>query len=277
MVSTAPRIGRAVGVQVLLWAYAGVAFGPLLLVLLGSLRGNREIMREPLGLPTSPTFENFGRAWANASLSTYLLNSVVITVAAVTLCTVISLMAAYPLARWRFTGRALLAAYFLAGLMLPIKLGVLPIFYMFQSMGLVDSRIGLTLLYAAGGIPFSVFILMAFLRGLPTDIEEAARIDGVGELRLFRSIVTPLSRPAIATVAVFQLAPTWNDFFFPLILLRSSEKYTIPVGLSRFFGEFSTDRGALYAGLVLAVLPLVVVFVMASRQVVAGLTAGIGR
>ncbi|WP_117210385.1 carbohydrate ABC transporter permease [Allorhizocola rhizosphaerae] len=266
-----------IATQVLLWAYAGVAAGPLLLVVLGSLRPNQDLLRDPLGLPQRPTLANYERAWQSASLSTYLWNSVLITAAAVALCTTVSLMAAYPLARWHFRGRAMLAAYFLSGLMLPIKLGILPIFYMFQSMSLIDSRLGLILLYAASGIPFSVFVLMAFLRGLPRDVEEAARIDGADELRLFRSVITPLARPAIATVAVFQIAPAWNDFFFPLVLLRSTDKYTIPVGLSRFFGEHAADRGALYAGLVLAVLPLVVVFVIASRQIVAGLTAGIGR
>ncbi|BCL17417.1 carbohydrate ABC transporter permease [Micromonospora sagamiensis] len=270
-------LARGVGVQVVLWAYAAVAFGPLLLVLIGSFRSNAEILRAPVGLPSSFDVSNYTRAWETASISTYFLNSLAVTAASVVLCVGVSALAAYALARWRFRGRALLAAFFLSGLMIPAKLGLLPVFYMFQSMNLIDSRIGLVLLYAASGVPFSVFVIMGFMRGLPGELEEAARIDGAHEGRLFVSIVLPLMRPALAVVTVFQFAPTWNDFFYPLVLLRSGEKYTIPVGLTRFFGEFAADRGTLFAGLVIALVPLAVVFALATRQIVAGLTAGMSR
>ncbi|MFF3868930.1 carbohydrate ABC transporter permease [Micromonospora sp. NPDC001898] len=268
---------RGIGIQVILWAYAGIAFGPLLLVLIGSFRSNAEILRAPVGLPSSFDVSNYVRAWETASISTYLINSLAVTGASVVLCVGVSALAAYALARWRFRGRALLAAFFLSGLMIPAKLGLLPVFYMFQSLGLIDSRIGLVLLYAAGGIPFSVFVIMGFMRGLPGELEEAARIDGAHEGRLFVSIVLPLMRPALAVVTVFQFAPTWNDFFYPLVLMRSGDKYTIPVGLTRFFGEFAADRGTLFAGLVIALVPLAVVFALATKQIVAGLTAGMSR
>ncbi|OZV80587.1 sugar ABC transporter permease [Micromonospora echinospora] len=268
---------RSIGVQVVLWTYAAVAFGPLLLVLIGSFRSNADILRAPVGLPSSFDVSNYTRAWETASISTYFLNSLAVTAASVVLCVSVSALAAYALSRWRFRGRALLAAFFLSGLMIPAKLGLLPVFYMFQSMNLIDSRIGLVLLYAASGVPFSVFVIMGFMRGLPGELEEAARIDGAHEGRLFVSIVLPLMRPALAVVTVFQFAPTWNDFFYPLVLLRSSEKYTIPVGLTRFFGEFAADRGTLFAGLVIALVPLAVVFALATRQIVAGLTAGMSK
>ncbi|MFG3421766.1 carbohydrate ABC transporter permease [Micromonospora sp. NPDC048063] len=265
------------GSQLLLWTYAAIAFGPLLLVLIGSLRPNAEILRAPVGLPSSFDLSNYTRAWQTASISTYFVNSLTVTCASVALCVSVSAMAAYALARWKFRGRALLAAFFLSGLMIPAKLGLLPVFYMFQSMGLIDSRIGLVLLYAASGIPFSVFVIMGFMRGLPGELEEAARIDGANEGRLFVSVVLPLMRPALAVATVFQFAPTWNDFFYPLVLLRSGDKYTIPVGLTRFFGEFAADRGTLFAGLVIALVPLAVVFALATKQIVAGLTAGMSR
>ncbi|SCF30780.1 carbohydrate ABC transporter membrane protein 2, CUT1 family [Micromonospora echinospora] len=276
--ATRPRsLTRSIGVQVVLWTYAAVAFGPLLLVLIGSFRSNADILRAPVGLPSSFDVSNYTRAWETASISTYFLNSLAVTAASVVLCVSVSALAAYALSRWRFRGRALLAAFFLSGLMIPAKLGLLPVFYMFQSMNLIDSRIGLVLLYAASGVPFSVFVIMGFMRGLPGELEEAARIDGAHEGRLFVSIVLPLMRPALAVVTVFQFAPTWNDFFYPLVLLRSSEKYTIPVGLTRFFGEFAADRGTLFAGLVIALVPLAVVFALATRQIVAGLTAGMSK
>jgi raffinose/stachyose/melibiose transport system permease protein len=272
-----PHRGHKVGVQLILWLYAAIAFGPLVLVVIGSLRPNAEILRDPVGLPTSVNLANYSRAWETASMSTYFVNSLFVTIASVALCVVVSVMASFALSRWSFRGRAFLAAFFLAGLMVPAKLGLVPIFYLFQTFGLIDSRIGLILLYAAGGIPFSVFVIMAFMRTLPVELEEAARIDGANEGRVFRSIIVPLVRPAIAVVAVFQFAPTWNDFFYPLVLLRSDENYTVPVGLTRFFGEFSTDRGTLFAGLVIALLPLAIVFIAATKQIVAGLTAGMSR
>lgn len=265
---------RAMGVQLMLWMYAAIAFGPLLLVVIGSFRPNADILLDPVGMPDGLNVDNYTRAWQTASISTYFLNSVLVTVASVALCLTVSAMAAYALGRWSFRGRALLAAFFISGLMIPAKLGLLPVFYMFESMGLIDSRIGLVLLYAASGVPFSVFVIMAFVRTLPTELEEAARLDGANEGRLFVSIVLPLIRPALAVVAVFQFAPTWNDFFYPLVLLRSDEKYTIPVGLTRFFGEYAADRGTLFAGLVIALLPLAIVFALATKHIVAGLTAG---
>ncbi|MGH1565193.1 carbohydrate ABC transporter permease [Mumia sp. DW29H23] len=271
------RTARKAGVQLVLWLYAAIAFGPLVLVVIGSLRPNADLLRDPVGLPTSLDLSNYTRAWQTASMSTYFVNSLVITVASVALCVIVSVMVAYALSRWDFRGRAVLAAFFLAGIMVPAKLGLLPVFYMFQSFGLIDSRIGLVLLYAASGIPFSVFVIMAFMRSLPLELEEAAKIDGAHEGRIFVSIVLPLVRPAIAVVTVFQFAPTWNDFFYPLVLLRSDEKYTVPVGLTRFFGEFSADRGTLFAGLVIALLPLAIVFTLATKQIVAGLTAGISK
>jgi ABC-type glycerol-3-phosphate transport system permease component len=261
----------------MLWLYVAVAFGPLLLVLVGSFRPNADILRQPVGLPTSLDLGNYQRAWETASLSTYFANSLLVTVASVVLCVGVAAMAAYALSRWEFRGRALLAAFFVAGIMIPAKLGLLPVFFMYQSWGLIDSRVGLVLLYAASGIPFSVFVIMGFMRGLPVEIEEAARIDGANEGRMFVSIAVPLMRPALAVVTVFQFAPTWNDFFYPLVLMRSDEKYTVPVGLTRFFGEYAADRATLFAGLVIALVPLAIVFALATRHIVSGLTAGMSR
>jgi len=268
---------RLSGAYALLCLYALVAIGPFLLVLLGSFRTNTQIINDPLGLPSGLNLGNYTRAWSTASMGTYFLNSLVISVLAVALCTAVSVTAAYALARWRFAGRSLLAVFFISGLMLPMKLGMLPVFYQFERLGLIDSRFGLILLYAAMGIPFSVFVMMAFIRSLPGELDEAGRLDGAGEIRIFGSVMLPLLRPGLATVVVFQFAPTWNDFFYPLVLLRSSNKYTIPVGLTHFFGEHSMDRGGLYAGLILSLIPVVVLFAVASKQIVNGLTAGIGK
>lgn len=263
--------------QVLLWAYAAVALFPLLLMVYNSLRPTAAVFAAPLGLPQDLSLDSYLRAWQEASFGTYFRNSVVVTVSAVALGTAVSVLAAYPLGRYQFTGSRLLTLYFLSGLMLPFRLSILPIFYLLASFGLIDSHLGLVLVYAASGVPFSVFILTAFFRQLPAELEEAARMDGAGEYQIFGRVMLPLVRPAVATVIVFQFVPLWNDFFFPLVLLRSPGKATLPVGLTTFFGQFQTDWATLFAGLVITTIPLVVLFVVATRQIIAGLTAGIGR
>jgi raffinose/stachyose/melibiose transport system permease protein len=261
----------------MLWLYAALALAPLFLMVAGSFRTSQDIFSDPLGLPSTFDISNYRRVWAEASFSTYFWNSMVVTVSAVALGTAVSVLAAYPLARYTFRGRGVLAAYFLSGLMLPIRLGIVPVFYLLASLGMIDSRLGLVLVYAASGVPFTVFVLAAFYRQLPQELEEAARIDGAGELRTFAQVMLPLVRPAVATVVVFQFVPLWNDFFFPLVLLRSSDKATIPVGLTTFFGQFQTDWAVLFAGLVIATVPLVVLFLVATKQIVAGLTGGMSK
>ncbi len=267
----------ALGTQVLLWGYAAVVLGPLLLVVNNALRPTREIFKNPIGLATSPTFASFVKAWEKANFHVYFFNSLGITVAAVVLATAVSALAGYILGRYRFRGSIFLSAYFLAGLMLPFRLAIVPLFLLLNDLGLVDSRLGLILVYAATGIPFSVFILSSFFRQLPQELSEAARIDGAGEFTIFGRIMLPLVRPALATVVVFQFVPLWNDFFFPLVLLRSTDKWTLPVGMTRFFGEFQTDWSTLFAGLIITTLPLIVIFLLATKQIIAGLTAGIGK
>ncbi len=267
----------AVAVYGLLCGYALIVLGPLLLVVSNALRPTREIFKNPVGLPTSPSLDSFVKAWQEASFNIYFFNSLVITVASVFLATAVASLAGYMLGRYRFTGSQLLSAYFLAGLMLPFRLAIVPLFLLLNDMGLIDNRLGLILVYAATGIPFSIFILSTFFRQLPRELSEAARIDGAGELTIFARVMVPLVRPALATVVVFQFVPLWNDFFFPLVLLRSTSKWTLPVGMTRFFGEFQADWSTLFAGLIITTLPLILLFLLATKQIIAGLTAGINK
>ncbi len=266
-----------VGIAVLLWGYAAIVLLPLLLVVSNTMRTSREIFRDPVGLPTSINFDSYVKAWEEASFNVYFFNSLFITVASVALATAVSALAAYVLGRYKFKGSALISAYFLAGLMMPFRLAIVPLFLLLNNLGLVDSRFGLILVYAATGIPFSVFILAAFFRQLPQELSEAARIDGAGEFTIFARVMLPLVRPALATVIVFQFVPLWNDFFFPLVLLRSTEKWTLSVGMTRFFGEFQADWSTLFAGLIITTLPLIILFLLATKQIIAGLTAGVSK
>lgn len=274
-----PRSGRVTSglTGLLLWGYAAVAVVPLTIMVINSLRPTQDLYTEPLAAPWPLTFDAYGRAWTEGSFGTYFQNSLTITVGAVLLSTAVSTLAAYGLARGRSRFLQGIEALFLSGLLLPIHLAILPIFFLLQGFGLVDSRIGLTLVYAAAGVPFSTFVLTVFFRQLPVELEEAARIDGAGAFATFWRVMLPLVRPAMATVIVFRFVPVWNDFLFPLVLLRDNSKYTLPVGLTTFFGEYQTDWSTLFAGLVIATLPLIVLFLVATKQIVAGLTAGMSK
>ncbi|MBK8022334.1 MAG: carbohydrate ABC transporter permease [Chloroflexi bacterium] len=249
----------------------------MLIVITNTMRPTRDIYREPIALPTAINFDSYATAWGEANFSLYFLNSVVIVVSSVTLATVVAALAGYILGRYDFRGSRFFSSFFVAGLTLPFRLAIVPLFLLLNSLGLIDNRIGLILVYAATGIPFSVFILAAFFRQLPQELSEAARIDGANEFTIFGRVMLPLVRPALATVAIFQFVPLWNDFFFPLILLRSTDKWTLPVGMTRFFGEFQTDWSTLFAGLVITTLPLIVLFLLATEQIISGLTAGVRK
>jgi raffinose/stachyose/melibiose transport system permease protein len=269
-------IGGRVG-STALWIYAIVALIPLLLMVANSFRTTSSLYSDPLGAPWPIKLDSYRKAWTEGHFGEYFKNSLLVTVGAVALSTTVSTMAAYALARCRSRIFTFLESVFISGLMLPIHLAILPIFYLLDGMGLVDSRLGLMLVYAASGVPFSIFVLTTFFRQLPPELEEAARIDGANSWQMFVRIMVPMVRPAVATVVVFRFVPIWNDFLFPLVLLRSREKYTVPVGLTTFFGEYATDWSSLFAGLVIATVPLIILFLVATKQIVAGLTAGMSK
>lgn len=272
-----PRRPQSAVISTALWVYAVLALSPLLIMVVNSFRTTQDLYTQPLGLPRSPTLTAYAQAWTDASFASYFFNSLVVTAGAVLLSTAVSTPAAYALARLPFIGSRVLEALFLSGLMIPVLLAVLPLFHLIDTLGLLDSRWALIVIYAANGVPFSVFVLAAFFRQLPHELEDAARVDGAGTFDTFFRVMLPLVRPAVATVIVFRFVPIWNDFLYPLVMLRSTAKYTLPVGLTSFFGEYSTDWAPLFAGLTIATLPLVVLFIIATRQIVAGLTAGIGK
>ena len=275
-----PRANAPVGgagAGVLLWGYAALALVPLLVMVSNSFRTNADLITDPLGLPSPPTTASYVEAWTTGSFATYFGNSLAVTVGAVAISTAVATMAAYALARGRSRIFRWLESLFLSGLMLPIHLAILPIFYLFDGLGLIDSRFGLSLMYAASGVPFSIFVLTTFFRQLPEELEEAAALDGASSWQTFWRIMVPLVRPALATVAVFRFVPIWNDFLFPLVLLRKEDKYTLPVGLTSFFGENATNFSAVFAGLVITTIPLILLFLVATKQIVAGLTAGMAK
>jgi raffinose/stachyose/melibiose transport system permease protein len=261
----------------MLSGYAVLAIAPLLLVLNNSLRTTKEIYASPMGMPSAAGLGNYAEAWGRANFSQYFVNSLTVAIGALTLGVALALFASYALGRMRFIGRGLVSTLFLAGLLLPAQLGVVPIFHILRSMNLIDNLAGLILVYASQSMPLSVLILTVFFRQLPNEIEEAARLDGASRLQILLYIMLPLVGPALATVVVVQAAPIWNDIFYPLVLMRSQDNYTLPIGLSSFMGQNRSDFGGLFAGLVIVSAPMLVIFFLATRYVVSGLTVGVGK
>ena len=265
---------RSGAIYAILIAYGFVVVYPVFLMVLSSFKTSREIFRSPFALPDSWSLTNYVEAWTRGNFSTYFGNSLLVTAASLGLVLLLGSLAAYPLGRYAFRGRAFLTMYFLSGLMLPIKLGILPLFFLMRTLGLYDTPLALIAVYAASGLPFTIFVLANFFETLPRELEEAARLDGASEFRIFWQVMLPLIRPALATVAIFNFIPWWNDFFFPLIFIRSDRFKTLPLGLFSFFGEHQNDWALLFAGLTITALPVLVAYLFASRQIIKGLTSG---
>ncbi|TPI08695.1 carbohydrate ABC transporter permease [Mesorhizobium sp. B4-1-3] len=261
-------------IQLLLAVNAVIMIYPLFVMVASSFKTNAEIFSSPLSLPTHFSTANLEKVWTETNFVRYLANSVGITVASVALILLFSTLAGYAIARYQFRLSSLVLMFFLSGMTVPLKLAIIPLFIQLDTLGLVDSYLGLVLVYVAMGIPSAVFIMTGFLRTLPRELEESARMDGASELRIMWSIMLPLARPALVIVAIQNAVPIWNDFFFPLVLITSDNLKTLPQGLTVFVGEFTTDWGVLFTGLTLAALPITLLYIVLSKQFISGITQG---
>jgi raffinose/stachyose/melibiose transport system permease protein len=264
------------GVHAVLIAYSLLAVLPILLVVMNSFKSRGAIFGSPLSPPTAQTFSLIGYAkvLGNAHVFTYFANSMIVTLGSMALVLLFGAMAAWALTEYRFRGSTLLALYLSIGIMVPIRLGSVAIVTMMRKTGLNDTLTALILVYVAQGLPMSIFILSEFIEQIPKGLRDAARCDGVPETRIFFEVIAPLLRPAIATVAVFTIVPIWNDLWFPLILTSSESTHTITLGVQQFLGQYITDWNSVLSALSLAILPVVAIYVIFSRQLISGLTAG---
>jgi raffinose/stachyose/melibiose transport system permease protein len=247
---------------------------PFWTMLVNSIKDKREIFRAPFEFPEVVTFEGYQNAWVDGNFGVYFKNSLIVSIDSILLILLIGTLAAYGLSNWRSRKSTAIYFYFLAGLMIPIRLGTVNIIWIVQNLGLSGSLEGLILIYVAMGIPITIFIMMGFLRNIPYDLIEAARIDGASELGVFRFVIVPLLRPALATAAIFNFIPIYNDLWFPLILTRSENVRTVTYGVSLLFGQYQTDWNAILSTLSLASLPVLILYLLMSKQFIQGLTAG---
>ncbi len=266
---------QVIGTHAALLAYTVVAVFPIVLVVINSFKSRRAIFGSPYALPNSETFSLVGyqTVFTGARFDLYFLNSLTVTLVSLAAVLLFASMAAHALSEYRFRGNALMGIYLAIGIMIPIRLGTVSILRMMVALGLTDTLWSLILVYTAQGIPLAVFILTAFMRQVPGDLKDAARIDGASEYRIYR-LILPLVRPALGTVAVFTMIPIWNDLWFPLVLASGERSKTIILGAQIFLGQYVNDWNAVLASLTLAMVPIIVLYVVFSRQLIRGLTQG---
>jgi raffinose/stachyose/melibiose transport system permease protein len=268
------RKGGVVGTIVLAVA-AVIWISPLALLLITSIRPLSDyIATGPLAWPKEFTLTNFTDAFRIGKFATTYRNSLILLVLKVPIGVLLSAMLAFALSKLRIRFRRTIMFTVFLGLTIPIYITIVPVFIMLRSMGLTNNLLGLVGPYLAFGIPFMVLVLQSFFRQLPDELIEAAKIDGAGEWRIFLRLILPLSLPALITVAILDAVATWNEFLFALIVLNSDESKTIPVGLLNFQGQFANNNTGLAAGILIAVVPILLAYVVLQRWIVGGLTAG---
>ena len=270
------KVAGATLVHTILLVYTLIALWPIFLVVINSLKSRKGIFRDPMALPTEDTFSliGFTKVLEKSNFELYFGNSLTVTVVTLVIVLLAGAMAAWALAEYKFPGNTLLGLYLAIGIMVPIRLGSVSILQLVVDLNLINTLSALILVYTAQSLPLAIFILSEFIRQIPKDLKEAARCDGVSEYKIFFAIILPLIRPAIATVGVFTMVPVWNDLWFPLILAPGEQTQTITLGVQQFVGQYVTDWNAVLASLTLAIVPILILYLIFSRQLIRGLTSG---
>jgi N-acetylglucosamine transport system permease protein len=276
-----PSVGRTVPVlsHVFLIGWALLTTLPLLWAVLSSFKSDDEILTDPWSLPSRLRWENWGRAWNEAHIGRYFLNSAIVVTGALALTMLLGAMAAYVLARYTFRGRRIVYFAFVGGMMFPVFLALVPLFFVVRNLGMLGTLPGLTLVYAAYSLPFTVFFLTAFFRTLPTSVAEAAMVDGCGHFRLFFSVMLPMARPGLVSVAIFNFLFQWNQYVLPIVLMQgegAENKWVLAQGLTALAVNegYRGDFSGLFAGMTIAMLPVILGYLLFHRQVQSGLAAG---
>ncbi len=253
---------------------ASIVLVPLGTSVMGGLKKNSELLLSPTSIPKAPKIENYTGIMTNPMFWRMLANSLLVMAA--TTFGVVSLagMAAYVFARIPFKGREIVYIFFTLGLLFPAAVAILPLYLTARDAGLVDTYWGLILPQVAFGLPLAIIVLRGFFAQVPLEIEEAAMIDGASRIRIFFAVVVPIMRPALAAVGVLVMVSSWNAFFWPLLVLNSETLYTLPLGVMQFSTQYSTDYGKVLAFVSLAMVPAIVFYFFAERQIVSGLTGG---
>ncbi len=260
--------------HILLSVWSLIAMFPVWILLINTLKNKKEIYGNPFGVPGNWTLENYRSVMADSNFFNYFRNSFVVVVGSLFLILLLGSLCAYALAHWRTKVSGAVYFAIIIGMMLPIKIATIRLLEMMKVFGLLNSLWSLFPVYTAMGIPTAVFILTEFIRGLPGELYEAGYMDGAGRFKIYWKIVLPLIRPALATVAIYNLVPIWNDLWFPLIFINLESQKTVLLAVTKLQGQYTTDWPKLLAILSLSALPVIILYLTMSKQFIKGLTAG---
>jgi N-acetylglucosamine transport system permease protein len=260
----------------LLGFWALMVIFPFLWMIMTSFKTDPEILFSPWNVPDSLQWDNFSRAWNEAHIGRYFVNSLIVIVPSLTGTLLVSAMAAYVLARFEFPGRRILYYIFMAGLMFPVFLALVPLFFLVQDLHMTATYRGLILVYIAYSLPFTIFFLTGFFRTLPSEVAEAALVDGASHYRIFFNIMLPMAAPGLIAMGIFNFLGQWNQFLLPLVLMPDENKYVLSQGLAFLAIQqgYANDYSALFAAMTITMIPTLVVYVLFQRRLESGLTAG---
>ena len=265
---------RQIGSYVILTIWSFVVLFPIWIMVINSLKDRLSIYQNPFGLPEKWNFINYGAVLGDGDFLVYFKNSFVVVLLSLALVLIAGSIAAYALVNWRGKFSRMLFFFFIAGMMLPIRIGSIRILELVRSLGLINTIWSLVPVYTAMGIPIAIFILTEFIRQVPYELTEAGIIDGANHFGVFTRIIAPLLRPALATTAIYNLVPFWNDLWFPLIFITDDRAKTLLLGVTRLFGQYQTDWSKVLAVLTLSAIPVITLYLFMSKQFIKGLTAG---
>jgi multiple sugar transport system permease protein/raffinose/stachyose/melibiose transport system permease protein len=259
---------------IVLSVYTAFAAGPFLWVAVMSLRTTTEITASHFGLPIPPHFDKFPEAWFNSDYGVYFKNSTLVVLCAVGALTIIGSMAAHCFARYRFRLNRILYFLIFSAIIFPPQITIIALFQSLVEYGLYNSKVGLTLVYIAVQLPLTVYILESFFARIPTDLFDAARIDGYSEWEIFWRVSLPIATPAVATTVILNFILLWNDFLYAVVLITDESNRTLPLGIQRFMGDQMEDVGMIATGLMIAIVPVILVYAFFSEKLIQGMTAG---
>lgn len=273
-----PLSPRAVLIHAILMTFVVLALGPIVMIVMNSFKTQRAIFTSPFDLPTAETFSfgGYEQVFLLGNFGTLYFNSATVTIVTTLLTVGLSIPAAFAIVEYKVRLAPILSAFFIIGIMLPVRLGTVSLLEMMSSWNLVNTTLSLILVYTGMSLPLGVALMVTYFRSVPLELKDAARIDGAGEFRTL-GVVTPLVRPGLGAVAALTMLPIWNDLWFPLILAPGKATQTVTLGVQQFMGQYDSNWPALLAALTLGAIPLVLLFIAFSKQFIKGLSEGYGK
>ena len=274
MKASLSRSKMHIGSHIVLIFWTFLVLFPLWTMIINSFKFKFDIYTDPCGLPKKWNFESYASVITDGDFFLYFRNSLFVTLGSIFLVLLFGAMASYALVNWKHKASRFLYLFFIAGMMLPIKIGSIRLLQLIKGLGLLNTLWGLFPVYTAMGLPIAIFVLTEFIRQIPAELTEAAVIDGATRNKVFTIIILPLLRPALATVAIYNLIPFWNDLWFPLIFINNDAHKTLLLGVTRLFGQYMTDWSRILAVLTLSAIPVLLLYLTMSKNFIRGLTAG---